>query len=50
MTNHEKAQEAVFELLVDAFIQGFIEEAPEPEEFGLSCQRGEELTRKIAAA
>lgn len=41
-----KAQAALYELHIEAFLEGIAEEAPQPAEFGLSEKEGLEIRRK----
>lgn len=50
MTKREKAQEAVFEQLVQAFVDGLVDDPPEAEEYGVSDERAQEIVAKAVAA
>jgi len=41
--NSHKTREAVFELQVDAFIDGISDHEPDPLEYGLSEEQGQEI-------
>jgi hypothetical protein len=49
-TKQEMADDAAYELLVDAFIEGFIDEEPDADEYGVSQERQIEIIgRKVVA-